>query len=298
MTDPLVHAVVVNWNGREYLGTCLQTLLASTYPNLTVVVVDNASEDGSAEMVRREFPRAKVIESGRNLGYAGGANIGIAAGLDEGAEYVLVANNDVEFDPEAIGRLVGAARSEDRAAILGPMIYYYDRRDVIWSIGGEVSFWTGTIRHRGIRETDRGQFDGVTDVDYVTGCVLLASSKAVREIGLLDEGYYMYNEDTDWCERAKRASYRVLAVPEARIWHRISMSSGGGLTSYKIYHRLRSTFRFYRRYARPYHWLGILPVTGGRMLAFAVAQLATGRRGNAAAVFRGLVHSATRRERN
>lgn len=297
MADPRVHAVVVNWNGREYLGPCLRSLMGTDYPELSIVVVDNASADGSPEMVRSEFPRVGLIETGENLGYAGGGNIGLRSGLEAGADYLLLLNNDVEVAEGAVRKLVEAALRDDRAAALGPMIYYYDRRDVIWSIGGEVSYWTGAIRHRGLRQTDRGQFDRVEEVDYVTGCVMMLSSRALREIGLLDESYYMYNEDTDWCERARRASYRILAVPESKIWHRISMSSGGGLTSYKVYHRLRSTLRFYARYARPYHWLGILPLTAARTAAFAVAQLAAGRPGNVTAVLRGLAHSAGRRER-
>ncbi|MBN2566171.1 MAG: glycosyltransferase family 2 protein, partial [Candidatus Eisenbacteria bacterium] len=153
------------------------------------------------------------------------------------------------------------------------------------------------IHHIGIREPERGRYDGIRDVDYVTGCAVLARMSTVAEIGDLDETYLMYNEDTDWCARCLAAGHAVVTVSRAKMWHKVSLSSGGGLTEYKIYNRLRSTLRFFSLHARPYHWLGIVPATIARALWFAVAQLLSGRPGNAAAVARGTVDSATRRKR-
>jgi GT2 family glycosyltransferase len=107
----------------------------------------------------------------------------------------------------------------------------------------------------------------------------------------------MYNEDTDWCLRAREKGLRVLLAPEARIWHKVSMSSGGGLTSYKVYHRLRSTLRFFRVHARPYHWVGILPLTALRALWFAARELFRGNGGLVGAMVRGIVDSVTGRRR-
>jgi len=293
--EPPVHAIVVNWNGRPLLEPCLRTLLGSRYPRLSVLVVDNASTDGSQDLVRNGFPEVGLIENEENLGYAAGANAGIRRVLEDGEGYVLLMNNDVEIAPDAVSALVAAALEHPRAAFVGPMIYYHDRPDVIWSAGGAVSFWSGGIRHLGIRERDAGQFGGVREVDYVTACAVLASTAALREIGLMDTGYFMYNEDTDWCVRARRCGYGVLVAPGARVWHRVSMSSGGGLTPYKIYHRFLSTFRFFSRHARPHHWIGIVPATAVRAIAFLARELTGGRPQNAAAVFRGARDTIRRR---
>jgi GT2 family glycosyltransferase len=286
--DPSVHAVVVNWNGRELLEPCLRTLLASRYANLSVTVVDNASTDGSREFVAEEFPQVRLVANDENLGYAAGANAGLAGVAAEGGDFALLMNNDTEVDPDAVASLVEAAREHPRAAFVGPMIYYHDRPDVIWSAGGRISYWTGDVRHVGIRERDRGQYDGVRDVDYVTACAVLVAVKPLGEIGMMDASYFMYNEDTDWCVRAAERGYAVLVAPRAKVWHKVSMSSGGGLTSYKIYHRFLSTFRFFRRHARPYHWIGIAPAVAARAVGFVVGELLRGRPANAAAVFRGV----------
>ncbi len=210
---------------------------------------------------------------------------------------MLLLNNDIELDSGAVGALVDAATAHPEAAFVGPMIYYADRPNVIWSAGGAVSFWSGNIRHIGLREEDAGQYGDVREVDYVTACAVLASADAVRKIGPMDEGYYMYNEDTDWCVRAREAGFTVLVAADARIWHKVSMSSGGGLTSYKVYHRLRSTLRFFSLHARPYHWIGIVPLTACRTVGFAARELIGGRGGNVGAVLRGLRDSITRRRR-
>ena len=287
MVDPSVHAVVVNWNGRELLRPCLRTLLASRYSNLKVSVVDNASTDGSRDLVKEEFPGVRLITNEENEGFAAGANRGLERARAAGGDYVLLMNNDTEIDADAVASLVEAARDNPRAAFVGPMIYYHDRPDVIWSAGGSVSFWSGGVRHVGIREHDRGQFDSVRGVDYVTACAVLVALEPLNEIGLMDVGYFMYNEDTDWCVRATERGYAVLVAPRAKVWHKVSMSSGGGLTAYKVYHRFLSTFRFFKRHARPYHWIGILPATAARAVAFVVGELLRGRPENAAAIFRG-----------
>jgi len=289
--------VIVNWNGRQVLGRCLSTLAASTCQGLTVVVVDNASSDGSQEIVRRSFPTALLIENRRNLGYAGGVNAGLKHALAEGGEYALLLNNDTEIAPDAVSLLLEAMEKRPKAAIAGPMIYYYDPPDVIWSLGGRISYWSGDIRHVAIREHDEGRYRTVREADYVTGCAMLVRLAAVREIGLMDEGYWMYNEDTDWCVRATDRGHAVIVVPDAKVWHKVSMSSGGGLTAYKVYHRLRSTLLFFTIHARWYHWLGIVPATAGRTVSFIARQLVSGRKDTALAILRGAADSVLKRER-
>ncbi len=297
MSKPSVYAVVVNWNGLGVIGDCLRSLEKSDYENLTTLVVDNASTDGSLDFIKHSFRGVRLVETGRNLRYAGGANAGFRRAIESGANYVLLLNNDIEIARDAISELVRVAESRSDAGLLGPKIYYHEPPDLIWSMGGSVSFWSGNIRHLGLRTRDVGQYEQVVDVDYLTGCALLVPVTTLRSVGYLDESYHMYNEDTDWCARVRREQLKCLVVPSAHLWHKVSTSSGGGLTAYKVYHRIMSTMMFFRRYARLYHWLGIIPATAVRTLGFALRGLLTGKRENVSAVARGVLDAALRKGR-
>jgi GT2 family glycosyltransferase len=135
-----------------------------------------------------------------------------------------------------------------------PKIYYHDPPDLIWFAGSVISFWTGTMRHIGIREVDTGQHDTPGPTAYATGCCILTSRELVERIGILDETYYMYSEDADWSMRARRAGYRIMYEPRAKIWHKLSVSVGGHLSRYKMKNKFMGNFRFFARYASWYQW--------------------------------------------
>jgi GT2 family glycosyltransferase len=254
---PIVTAVVVNLNGKELLSDALESLLEQDYRALKIVVVDNGSTDGSQDLVRAAFSHVTLIENEKNEGFGGANNQGIAYALATGSDYVLLFNNDAVADKKCISALVESARRHD-AGMSGPKIYYHGEERLIWSAGGVVDFWRGKIEHIGIREIDRGQFERSASVDYLTACAVLISSKVLEEVGVFDPVYYpIYGEDTDLCQRAKRAGYRLVFEPSALVWHRISAFSGGGITPFKVRLRLQHELIFFRRYARWYHWITI-----------------------------------------
>ncbi|MDH3197257.1 MAG: glycosyltransferase family 2 protein [Candidatus Krumholzibacteria bacterium] len=277
LPPPRVVVIVLTWNGRDLTLECLESLRSVRAAGVEVVVVDNASSDGTAAAVReRHGDGVTLIENGANLGFSAGNNVGIAYALRRGARFMLLLNNDTAVDPDFIDELLRPLERDPRVGITGPKIYYYTPRDRIWFAGGEVRMARGLARHVGIRETDRGQYDAPREVDYVTGCALMARREVYEEIGLLDPSYAAYFEDTDLCMRARRAGYGLLYVPTAKVWHKISASTGGQLGRRKIARRLRSGARFFWRYARPYHWLTIplFFVADGLRVA---AMVATGR---------------------
>jgi GT2 family glycosyltransferase len=255
---PSIAVIVLTWNGRDLTLDCLASLERITTPNVRVIVVDNASSDGTvAAIAQHHGGRVTVIANTANLGYAGGNNAGIRRALEEGADFVLLLNNDTVVDPGFAGRMADALLADPGAGVAGPKIYYFDPPDRIWFAGGEVSLWRGTARHIGIRETDHGQYDAPRAVDYVSGCALLARREVFERVGLLDESYRAYFEDADFCLRAARAGFAVRYVPDARVWHRISASTGGQLSRAKVRRKFESSRRFFRRYARPWHWITI-----------------------------------------
>jgi GT2 family glycosyltransferase len=115
--------------------------------------------------------------------------------------------------------------------------------------------WTGTMRHVGIRERDDGRFDAAGETGYASGCCFLAKRGTFEAVGMLDESYYMYSEDADWCMRVRRAGFRIMYEPRARVWHKVSVSAGGHLSAFKLWNKFFSNLRFFARYASWYHWL-------------------------------------------
>ena len=222
---PPVTVIVLNWNGLADTRECLESLKSVSYPAMKIVVVDNGSENDEAGRLEREFGGGmQLIRSDENLGFAGGANLGIRQALDDGAEYVLLLNNDTVVDPEFLARMVEAVRDVPNFAAACPTTYFYDRRDVVNSTGGSVSLWRGSARQIGRGKKMRSGRTGIVERDYVDGVCMLMSREAIETVGLLDEDYFTYWEETDWCMRAREAGLKCYWVPEAKIWHKAARS--------------------------------------------------------------------------
>jgi hypothetical protein len=253
--DPLVVIVVVNWNGKELTLECLSSLRKLTYPNVQVVLVDNASVDGSVEAVCDSFPEVMVLRMISNLGFAGGSNEGIRAAQRKGAACILLLNNDTVVDEQCLGHLVTRILSDQSIGIVAPKIYYYSDSRRIWYAGGMLSFWKGVMWHTGIRDEDRGQYDVALETEFASGCCMLVAGEVIERVGLLDESFGMYSEDVDWSMRARKAGYRIFYEPKAIVWHKVSASAGGNLSWFKLKNKFLSNMKFFRRYAAWYHWL-------------------------------------------
>ncbi len=254
-SQPLVFIIIINWNGRDITLDCLNSLSRITYKNVKTIVVDNASADGSSWALREKFPNVVVLEMKQNLRFAGGTNFGIRYGLEHGAEMFLLLNNDTTVHEEFLSAMVARITSRQDIGMVAPKIYYDAEPNRIWFAGGTISLWTGTMKHIGLREIDNGQYDASRDIEYSTGCCFLTWRDVVENIGLLDESYTMYSEDADWSMRVRRAGYSIVYEPKAKVWHKLSVSSGGHVSWFKMRHKFVSNLRFFARYAAWYHWL-------------------------------------------
>jgi GT2 family glycosyltransferase len=223
---PSVVIIVLNWNGLADTLECLESLARLDYPTYEVVVVDNGSTDGSVEAIRMRFPQVTLIENGENLGYTGGNNVGLQYALAQGADYALLLNNDTEVALDFLRRLLDAMEADPLIGMAGPTIYYHERPDIIWSAGGAIDWQRGSTRMVGLDERDEGQFGAEPrPVDFVTGCAMLVRQTVMEQVGLLDERFFAYYEETEWCVRVARAGYKIVHVPLAQIWHKISPSA-------------------------------------------------------------------------
>ncbi len=223
------------------------------YPALKIIVVDNCSDEDIAGRLNEEYRQVHVLALNKPVGFAAGNNLGLRRARELGAKYHCLLNNDTVVDEAFILALVSAAREHPRAAMLGAKIYYHAQPNRIWYAGGIVDMNLGRIKHRGIREYDKGQYERLERTGYVTGCCLFLPDWTLERVGYLDEGFHAYGEDTDWCIRAANKGFELLYVPSAIIWHKVS-SSSGMLSAYKIKNRLKGHLKLLRRYSKIYYY--------------------------------------------
>ena len=256
---PRVSTIILNWNGLADTRECLQSLRDASYPAQRVTVVDNGSKQDEARLLEEEFGDfIHLIRNPTNVGVAAGWNIGIRYALEQGTDYVLLLNNDVIVDPGFLSELVAAAESRPGLAAACPKTYFRDRPDVIYSTGGRVNLWTATARQIGRGQADLGQFGRVARRDYADGVCMLIPTTAFERVGLLDEDYFAYWEETDWCFRAREKGLRCCYVPEAKIWHKAARSISPGNDFYYLYRR--NALLFVRKRGNPLHLASALLV--------------------------------------
>src|SRR5262245_44297985 len=201
---PSVVAVVLNWCSERDTVDCIESLRRATYPALRILLVDNGSADGSGERLHARFPDLSYLPNGANLGYAGGNNRGFERAIAEGAEYILVLNNDTVVDPTCVEWLVNTAQATN-AALVSPKILYYDAPDTIWFAGGDFSAMRVHGLHRGEGTKDSQADAESSPITFATGCCFLIRSRVVRKLGGFDESYFIYVEDTELSVRLSRA---------------------------------------------------------------------------------------------
>ena len=284
-----VHAVVVNWNGAgETLG-CLESLAALRPPLAAVHVVDNASSDDSVSRILAAHPEVRMHQNARNEGFAGGVNPGIRSALESGAAWVLLMNNDARCEPDAVARLLAAARERPDAGLLGGKIYRDRARRVLWSCGVRLGWGPNLGRLRGFDQIDDGRFDRAGIVDSLTGCGLLVRRAVFERIGVLDEGYFAYVEDADFALRAREAGFRCVYEPAAVFEHPGGGSTGGGYSAGRKYLTAHGAARFLKRHGTVGTWTGFVIFDVLLWPLLFVLSLFRGRAAGAWAKLRGTV---------
>jgi GT2 family glycosyltransferase len=199
---PKVFIIVLHYQNWDDTNECLDSLKKIDYDNFEIMVIDNDKE---------------------NQGFAKGNNIGIKQALEKKADYILLLNNDTIVDPDFLKKLVEAGESGKQFGILGPVIYKYPTNEIHFD-GGKIN----RLYTKGMHQT------GATD--YITGACMLIKREVIEKIGLMDEDYFLYFEDVDWCLRARRAGYKCVVVPTSKIWHKVSSSAKENSFSYIYYH--------------------------------------------------------------
>jgi GT2 family glycosyltransferase len=249
--QPLVVIVVLNWNGRADTLACLRSLSRCSYPNARILAVDNGSADGSEEAVRGAFPDLPLLQTGANLGFAGGNNVGIAWALEQGADWVLLLNNDTEVEPGLLTAMMERARRDAGVGVVGASIEYFDSPGRLWAYGGgRFNLASGRVRHIQRVVGDEQLLTRGHVHFYVTGCAMLLRRDLLERVGALDTSYFHFCEDADLCLRAEQAGYTIAVAAEARLRHKVSATTRVSSPAF-LYYNLRSRLRLVQRFGPP-----------------------------------------------
>jgi len=254
MPLPYVIFVILNTNRRDDTMACLDSIRKNTYQNYKTLVLDNASTDGSIDAIHATFPEVEIIALQQNLGYAGNNNVGVRAAMAQEADWVFVLNEDTNLAPDCLEQLVVIGESDPHIGIVGPMVYHHDEPTIIQSAGGALgSDWNS--RHLGQNEADTGQFPKPHDVEWISGCAILVRRQVIEQVGALDDEFFYYWEEVEWCLRARERGWRIVHIPQAKLWHK------GVQRNYRpkpsvVYYATRNRFLMFKKRRAPFRaWL-------------------------------------------
>ena len=219
---PEVTIVVLNYNGKNHIHKCLDSIFGMNYPRFKVVVVDNASNDGSLFSVKEKFPNARVIENCRNHGFAKAYNM-VLEKIE--SDFIVLLNNDVQVEPQWLNELMPYICREDDVSAVTPKMLFMQNTSAINAAGGKCDIY-GSGWNRGNGEKDSGQYEKVEEVFYANCGAVVIRKNAWKDVGSFDEQYFLYGEDLDWCWRARLKGYRIYYVPHSRIYHQWRASNG------------------------------------------------------------------------
>ena len=242
---PLVSIVTLNWNGLQVTSDLLRSISQlNTYPNIEVIVVDNASKEDPTTPLKEIYPEAIILRTEKNLGFSGGNNVGIRAAK---GDFLFLINNDTEFTPGLIEGLLEVFEKNPDAGVVSPKFHYFYSKGTIEYAGYEsVNIFTGRNGMVGCREKDEGQYNEMRVTNYAHGGAMMVPEKVVKEVGLLHEPFFLYYEEFDWCNQIKKKGYKIYYQPKSLIYHKESMTTGKS-SPLKTFYITRNRILFMRR---------------------------------------------------
>lgn len=281
-----IYALTVNWNRPADTIECIESLLNQKPIVPEIIIVDNGSTDDSVSILRARFPQIELIASSTNRMFGGGYNMGIRHALEHGAEGIFISNNDAILASDGLEKLLHYTSSD--TGLLAPVIYYSYQPDRIWSLGGRVNPWTLEKSDDYRNTLDRGNWPEILEQDFVTGCGMLLTRNLLESVGLFDEGFTHYYEDMDFCRRTRLAGFHIRVIPQAKMWHKVALSSGGRDSPNERYWMARTSVRYFRKHGRGGRMLVIFPYRLGSAIKTSLRLLFHRRGDSVCAYWRGL----------
>ncbi|MDO8658656.1 MAG: glycosyltransferase family 2 protein [Candidatus Levybacteria bacterium] len=247
-----IFIVILHFGDSSVTNRCIKSIIDSGEEYKEIIVVDNANQF-KVQSSKFKVNNISVIRNQENLGYAGGMNVGIKCALSKNANYVLLLNNDVILEEEILSKLVKLLETKKDVGIAGPAIKFKRDGGLIYDIGGKVNMLFGRTSHKEVRIIENKTS---YPVDYVSGCCMLIKKEVFYKIGYFDELFFLYNEDVDFCLRARKESFKTYVVPESFIYHKLSHTVGKN-SSFAIYHQTKSALLFGNKHLK-FKFLNIL----------------------------------------
>jgi len=251
MAEPKVSIIILNWNGLKDTIECLESLKKITYPNYEVIVVDNDSTHNEAGEIQERYPEVRLIKNSANEGFCRGNNIGAKVALKNNPDYLLFLNNDTIVKTNFLEELIKFTETNPRVGVAGPLVFYYDEPNKVYSCGGKLNLWLcSTYTYRFIPKMPLKNLDSVSTA-------LLIRADLIKKIGLWDEDFFTYWEDTDYGLRTKKAGFYVACVGSSIIYHKVARATKY-LSPRYIYFMVRNNLLIAKKHAKFYQWPSIL----------------------------------------
>lgn len=274
MKKKKIFALTLNFNNSDVTLNFLNSLktLNTEGLELAVVIIDNSTKE-KIRIKESDFSdlNLKIIDPLKNTGFAGGNNIAIKNALQNGADYLLIINNDVVVEKNLLVELIKTADADAKIGMVAPKIYFakgfefhkdrYKSKDlgkVLWYAGGKIDWQNMLCSHRGVDEVDKGQYEKTEETEFTTGCCMLVKKEVFQKIGFFDEKYFLYFEDADLSQRANKAGFKIVYQPKAILWHENAGSVGGSGSNIQDYFITRNRMLFGFKYASPRTKLALL----------------------------------------
>ena len=257
--SPKVSIILLNWNGAEDTLECLSSLKLIDYDNYEIIVVDNNSSDPDFEIIQNRSGDSidKIIRNDKNLGFAGGNNVGIQYALENGAEFIMLLNNDTVVEKDFLSNLINDCDDYLQTGLYTPMINYFSNKNIIWSAGGYISKIKASGFSSGTNRNDI-EFSENSYCTFASGCCMLIRREVFEKIGLLNENYFLYLEDTDFCYRITNAGYKILYVGSSKIYHKVSSTTSKSNSLLPLYFSLRNRLYFAKNNLGIYYYLTVI----------------------------------------
>lgn len=284
--DP-VTIIIVAWNQLEKTLACLETITALDYSHARLLLVDNGSEPPLAGAITARFPDIEVLRLPGNLGFAGGFNAGLRRALEGDSHHFLLLNNDTLLAPDVLTRLVEEMEGAADIGVVTAKIFYAADPHRIWTVGANLNLFLD-LKDGGQGQIDSGQWASARDIDFAPFCTILLRRVVVDEVGLLDEEFFLYYEDMDYCRRTLAAGWRIRLQPAAHVLHDVSASSGGRDSPMERYWMAQSSGRYFRKHGRGPRLLLIIPFRLASALKMTAKLLAAGKHEALRAYWSGL----------
>lgn len=260
-----ISLIILNYNCPADTLDCLKSVKAAHTPRdltLHTIVVDNASSDDSIHLISKKYPEVQLIESYKNLGFAGGNNLGIKAAMEGKPDLLILLNPDTIIHPNFFKDLVKSAIRKRKVGVMSPLIYFasgfefhqdrYKKSElgkVIWYAGGLIDWQNVFGSHAHVDEVDHGQFKKAEPTGFATGACMVIKPAVINQIGYLNQNYFLYLEDLEFCQRARQAGWQIYFDPHPKLWHKVSQSTGGIGGSLNDYFITRNRLLFGLRFA-------------------------------------------------